>query len=74
MAIKQKYIVMLDDSPNRQVFLAYDSLGRIGNASHEQAFRYDTQQQAYVALASVRRFRHWPKAKILGVIVETEES
>jgi hypothetical protein len=71
--IKQKYIVMLCEvPPDRQVWLAYDSMGRIGNATYEEAFRYDTITQARIALERVRRDRKWPGAKILGTTVDVD--
>jgi len=71
--IVQKYIVMLDSTPNREVFLAYDGLGRIGNASHEKAFKYDSRRLAKLALARVRATgKRWPRAEVLGVIEEIE--
>lgn len=70
--VVQKYIVMLDESPTRQVFLAYDDMGRISNASSDLAFQYDSYRQAKAAIAAVRRVRRWPNARVLGVIVEAD--
>ena len=71
--IVQKYIVMLSETPSMQMFLAYDDLGRIGNATYEQAFRYDTEQQARCALRAVRRIRAFADAKILATCVDSGE-
>ena len=75
--IMQKYIVMLSSDPantGRQVFLGYDAGGRIGNASYQQAFRYDSEQAAKRALWVARKVRRWPDAKILGTCVDTKDS
>jgi hypothetical protein len=62
----QKFIVLLDERHGKQVWLAYNTLGRIGNAVFSEAFRYETYEQAKQALASVRRQRNWPNAKVMG--------
>ena len=71
MTLVQKWFVMLDDE--RQLFLAYDSCGRIGNANRQQAFLYDSLREATQALRRVRRERRWPRARILGTTVDTQE-
>lgn len=73
--IQQRFIVMLDDTAHtgRQVFLAYNDLGRIGNGKYSEAFRYETHHQASRALAAVRRLRAWPRAKILGTCIDTTD-
>lgn len=71
--IQQKYIVLLGEHDGKQIWLAYDSIGRIGNATYDQAFRYDSHKQAVYALALVRRQKRWPNAKVMGTTVETEQ-
>ena len=67
----QKYVVLLSERDGRQIWLAYNSFGRIGNAKYEEAFRYDTRRQAADALRRVRATgRRWPDAKILGTCVD----
>ena len=69
----QRYIVLLEDSGlRRQIFLGYDSIGRI-NANYLEAFRYDTELAARIALRKVRRDRAWRDAKILGCLEEVTE-
>lgn len=70
MSLVQKYFVQLDDRP---VFLAYNAAGRIGNADRDQAFLYDSYDQARWALERVRRERAWPRAKIFGSAVDTSD-
>tara|TARA_R110000868_G_scaffold14070_7_gene65631 strand:- start:72 stop:299 length:228 start_codon:yes stop_codon:yes gene_type:complete len=72
--IQQKYIVLLGEQyDGKQIWLAYDSIGRIGNATYNQAFRYDSHKQAVYALALVRRQRRWPNAKVMGTTVEIDD-
>lgn len=73
MVIRQKYIVMLAERNGEQVWLAYDNLGRIGNATYAQAYRYDTWAEAADALRRLRfTGAKWPGAKIMGTTVHVE--
>ena len=68
----QRYIVLLEDSGiRRQVFLGYDNIGTINGNFHE-AFRYDTELSAKIALRKARLLRKWEGAKILGTLEEVE--
>jgi hypothetical protein len=68
----QRYIVLLEDRVRGQIFLGYDNIGRI-NANYLQAFRYDTELSARIALRKVRRDRAWCDARILGCLVKVPE-
>ena len=70
--IRQRYVVLLRESGGQQFWLAYDALGRIGNAEFSQAFRYESLFAAEVALKRVQRERRWPDAKIIGTTVEVD--
>lgn len=71
--IRQRYIVCLGERDGKQIWLAYDSMGRIGNADCEQAWRYETINAAFHALAKVRRERRWPDAEIFGTTVDLSD-
>ena len=72
--VVQKYIVLLGERDGKQIWLAYDIGGRLGNASYEQAYRYDTWKQACDALCRVRfTGARWPRAQILGTTVDSPE-
>ena len=75
MRMVQKYVVLLRDKPGgQQIWLAYDCVGRVGNARHEEAFRYDTHDQARLALRAVRKKgNRWADAEILATLVEEED-
>jgi len=71
----QKYVVLLSEhNDGRQIWLAYDCIGRIGNARHEEAFRYDTHEMARLALRAVRKTgRRYEDAEILATLVEVDD-
>lgn len=71
---KQFYIVQLSEKDGKNLYLAYDNMGRIGNACFQQAIRYDSFSQANNALKAVRRYRRWPQAQIFGVIDEFSDT
>ena len=71
--IIQKYIVLLGERDGNQIWLAYNDFGRIGNASYDLAFHYDTWAEAADALRRVRYSgNRWGDAKILGTTVKEE--
>lgn len=70
--IVQKYIVLLGERDGKQIWLAYNLAGRIGNANYDQAFRYNTEPAAEIALRKVQQLRAWRGAKIFGTTVEEE--
>ena len=67
----QKYVVCLRSSGDRQIWLAYDNCGRIGNANYHQAFQYDSYNEARVAIKQLPH--RWTEAQILGTLVEVTE-
>jgi len=69
--MEQRYVVLLREKPT-QIWLAYDGGGRIGNARHDQAWKYFTHLSAVIALRRERHFHAWPQAKILGTLVEVD--
>ena len=75
MRMVQKYIVMLKDpTEGPQIWLAYDHLGRIGNAKYEEAFKYETHEMARAALRAVRKTgKRYEDAEILATLVEVDD-
>ena len=72
--IQQRYIVLLGLRNGKQIWLAYDACGRIGNADHSQAFRFNTELAARIALRRERMTgSKWDAAKILGTTVDIGE-
>lgn len=70
--IVQRWIVLLGLRAGRQIWLAYDNEGRIGNADYDQAHRYETRREAVNALGKVRKTgQAWPNAEIFGTCVRT---
>ena len=71
----QKYVVRLSDKPGEhQIWLAYDCIGRIGNARYAEAFKYDTHDQARAALRAVRKTgKRYEDAEILATLVEVDD-
>jgi len=67
--MEQRYVVLLRETPT-QIWLAYDDLGRIGNAKFHEAFRYVSAHAARMALKALPH--NWPEAKILGTLVEVD--
>lgn len=71
--IEQRYIVLLGLRNGQQIWLAYDAGGRIGNADYSQAFRFDTELAARIALRRERiTGSRWSDAEILGTTVDKE--
>ena len=70
-----KYIVLLTETTDgQQIWLAYDHLGRIGNAKYDEAFKYDTHDQARAALRAVRKTgKRYEDAEILATLVEVDD-
>jgi len=76
MRIVQKYVVRLSDSwgpDGHQVWLGY-GIGQRHTTLFRNAFQYDTERAALLALRSVRRTgKRWPGAKVMATLVEIEE-
>ena len=71
--IEQRYIVQLGERDGKQIWLAYDACGRIGNSNYAMAFRFDTSWHARMALQRERMTgSRWINAKILGTTVDVE--
>ena len=67
----QRFVVLLRDMPDKQIWLGYDDLGRIANATYKMAFRFVSEHKARTAL---RRLSHnWLDAKIFSTLVEEGE-
>ena len=67
-----RFVVLLRDTPDRQIWLAYNDGGRIGNATFAMAFRFISRHQANMAL---RNLPHkWPEAKIISTLVEEDSN
>ena len=74
MRVIQKFIVFLGERNGKQIWLAYDDAGRIGNAAYQEAFRYDTLVSAEQALQNVRRtVGRFPDAKVMALLVEEDD-
>jgi len=61
-----KYVVLLRQSADKQIWLAYDDFGRIGNATYEMAFRFNSEHHAKMALKQLPH--KWPDAKVLATL------
>lgn len=71
----QRFVVLLDQTPDRQVWLGYDDGGRIGNCRFAEAFRYESEIDAEIELRRARRAgKRWPRARIWGVVEEKDAS
>lgn len=57
---------MLRQTPDKQIWLAYDNLGRIGNANYDQAFRFNSEHHARMAIKLLPH--KWPQAKVLSIL------
>ena len=69
--VVQRFVVLLRDMPDKQIWLGYDDDGRIANATYAMAFRYVSEHEARMAL---RRLSHnWLDATILSTLVEESE-
>lgn len=69
--MRQRYVVLLRETIDKQVWLAYNDFGRIGNANYNQAFRFETRDQARWAL--IKLPLKWPDAQVLATLVEIDE-
>jgi len=70
MTVKQmkitKYVVLLRETADSQIWLGYDMLGRIGNARYDEAFRFNSVHHAKMALKALPH--KWPVAKVLATL------
>jgi len=66
-----KYVVLLRETADRQIWLAYDMLGRIGNARYAEAFRYNSEHHAKMALKALPH--KWPGAKVLATLEDDDD-
>ena len=64
--MRTRYIVLLRETPDRQIWLAYDAGGRIGNANYAEAFRYNSEHHARMALKALPH--KWPEAEVLATL------
>ena len=64
----QRFIVLLRDMPEQQIWLAYDDAGRIVNATYAMAFRWHSEKMARMALK--RQSHNWLDAEIFSTLVE----
>ena len=66
----QRYVILLRETPDKQIWLAYDDLGRIGNAKFHEAFRYVSAHAARMALKALPH--KWPEAKVLATLEDEQ--
>ena len=68
----QRFVVLLRDMPDKQIWLAYGDDGRIGHATYAMAFRFVSEHEAEQALK--RLWHNWLDAKIFSTLVEEGNS
>ena len=66
-----KYVVMLRETPDKQIWLGHDMLRRIGNARYDEAFRFNSEHHAKQALKLLPH--KWPEAKVLATLEDSDE-
>ena len=66
-----RYVVLLRQTPDKQIWLGYDHIGRIGNATYREAFRYVSVHAARMALKALPH--KWSEANVLATLEETAE-